>query len=357
MKKCTIIGLMSGTSLDGLDMACIEFILTRKRWSYQIVAAETIGYTRSLVKRLETSGELTALELTALDTWYGRWSGTQICRFIKKHRLNPDLISSHGHTVFHQPSKGFTLQIGSGAAIAAATGITTVCDFRSMDVALGGQGAPLVPIGDELLFGEYDYCLNLGGFANLSFNQQGIRQAFDICPANIVLNALSQEVNKPYDRNGSLSSAGKTDQALLKKLNAVPFFHQPGPKSLGKEWVEKNVLPILSKSTLPVIDKLNTYVAHISMQIGSCIQTPSSRVLITGGGVYNCFLLEKIKENSNAEFIVPDDMLIQFKEALIFAFLGLRRLRAEVNCLMSVTGACRDSVGGSIYLGMNASRK
>jgi anhydro-N-acetylmuramic acid kinase len=351
MKSFCVVGLMSGTSLDGLDMACVEFTLQRGKWKYVITAAETIGYNKALLLRLSEADQLLASGLAELDAWYGKWMGIQVNRFIAKHRLKPTLLSSHGHTVFHQPSFGFSHQIGSGSALAASTGIRTVCDFRSMDVALGGQGAPLVPIGDELLFREYEYCLNLGGFANISYRKKEKRMAYDTCPVNIVLNHLSRKLNKPYDKDGVMARKGKPDALLLEKLNASSFFQKRGPKSLGKEWVQKSVIPMLDKSKVPVADQLRTYVEHIAFQISSKIEHPKARVLVTGGGVYNRFLMETISTLSRARFVIPGDTLIQFKEALIFSFLGVLRVRGEINSLKSVTGASRDSVGGCVYEG------
>ncbi|NQV03341.1 MAG: anhydro-N-acetylmuramic acid kinase, partial [Bacteroidia bacterium] len=268
----------------------------------------------------------------------------------------------------------WSTQIGKGAAIAAETGLPVVCDFRSTDVALGGQGAPLVPIGDQLLFTDYHYCLNLGGFANISFVQEGKRIAYDICPANMVLNTLANQAGQAFDDNGNMARSGKILPGLLESLNHLSYYHQPAPKSLGKEWVESTINPLLDPliqhpATLSlrgaeaarepkqerrgnkIQDLLHTFCEHIAIQAGN--NTGINRVdklLITGGGAMNSYLVERIRHYAAPQIILPDLQTIHFKEALIFAFLGLLRWRNEINILSSVTGAKRDSVGGAIYL-------
>jgi anhydro-N-acetylmuramic acid kinase len=349
MKTYRAIGLMSGTSLDGLDIAYCEFKNTADQWRYKILAAETIPYNKTLLRALSEADKQTAEDLAHLHSSYGAWTGKEVVSFISRHNLKPTLVASHGHTVFHQPERGFTVQIGSGAEIAVASGLTTVCDFRSTDVALGGQGAPLVPIGDELLFPQYDYCLNLGGFANISYRRKASRLAFDICPVNIILNNLSRQLHKPYDKDGHLARKGKLNETLFENLGAATFFQLKGPKSLGKEWVTKTVLPILEKSQLPIEDQLHTYVMHVAEQINSHLDQKNTTLLVTGGGVYNSFLMEQVSLNCNARITIPNDILIQFREALIFAFLGVLRVEGKTNCLKSVTGARADSVGGCVY--------
>jgi anhydro-N-acetylmuramic acid kinase len=349
MKKFRVLGLMSGTSLDGLDMASCAFSRHGKKWSFTIEEANTVKYTAAIRRRLLAAETAGAAGLAETDAWFGNWMGIQARQFIESHKLKPELLASHGHTIFHQPEKGFTLQIGSGAHLAAASGLTTVCDFRSGDIALGGQGAPLVPIGDELLFGDFTQCLNLGGIANISYNQKGKRIAFDICPVNLVLNFLSGKLNKPYDKGGRLASGGKLIPGLLKQLNTAPFFHTAGPKSLGKEWVIAEVLPVLEARKEPVADLLHTYCHHIATQIAAHSLPGAKNMLVTGGGAYNTFLLDCMQEAWKGKLVVPDDITIQFREALIFAFLGLLRFQEKVNCLRSVTGASRDSSGGCLY--------
>ncbi len=341
---------MSGTSLDGLDIACCGFSDDENRWSFTIGCAETIPYTDQWKKVLTSIESATALEFVTADIGYGHLLGKLTREFIGKHGIHPDFIASHGHTVFHQPSQGITCQIGCGAAIAAETGIQVICDFRSMDVALGGQGAPLVPIGDKLLFGDFTFCLNLGGFANISCDLEDKRIAYDISPANIVLNFLARQAGYDYDPEGILAKDGRVNQPMLDTFNALPYYQLAYPKSLGKEWVIQHIHPMLTSSELPVNDLLATFCEHIAMQVAVATQgKKGAKMLVTGGGAFNRFLVDRIRHHGTPEIILPDSLTINFKEALIFAFLGLRRRRNEINCLRSVTGSARDSSSGAIY--------
>ena len=352
MKACKVIGLMSGTSLDGLDIACCTFAENNKKWNYQIVAAETIKYDASWKARLDSLTTATAYELASTHAEFGRYMGEQVKQFIAKNKLAVNFISSHGHTVFHQPEKRITFQIGSGAAIAAECKLPVVCDFRTTDVALGGQGAPLVPIGDRLLFPDYDYCLNLGGLANISFQQKKDRIAFDICPVNIVLNDICRKIGKEFDNKGQIARSGVLNTALLKELNNLGYYKKSRniPKSLGKEWVVETTLPLLKKYNLPANDLLRTFVEHIAIQIKNTLEKSRiKKILVTGGGTYNNFLIENIRIHTKHLLIIPDKKIIDFKEALIFAFLGVLRMREEINSLNSVTGASQNSTGGCIY--------
>ncbi len=347
MKELRVIGLMSGTSLDGLDIAYCEFTQNGGKWTFKSGPGVTISYDNSLKEQLQNARSYTGYELSRLHVDYGKWTGLQVKNFIAQHKLQVDFISSHGHTVFHQPEIGLTLQIGDLNHIASATQKTTIGDFRTLDVAMGGQGAPLVPIGDELLFAQYDNCLNLGGIANVSFNNDGKRKAFDICPVNIVLNALAAHFGKAYDDGGKISAEGKVDAELLKLLNAVEFNLLPAPKSLGIEYIEKEYFPILKSSTLSVQDQMCTFVEYIAQSIVSNVKPGS--LLVTGGGAKNSFLIERIKHNfKNGEVVVPEVAVIDFKEAIIFAFLGVLRYLNLPNCLASVTGAKKDCSGGVI---------
>ena len=345
-----VIGLMSGTSLDGLDIAYCRLQHENGRWNTKIIEAETIEYTTDWLGALKTAQNLTGEQLMQLHAAYGKYLGEQVKNFITEFDIDEiDLVASHGHTIFHQPNKGFTFQLGDGATLASACGITAISDFRSTDVALGGQGAPLVPIGDELLFSEYELCLNLGGFANISYSETGRRLAFDICPVNIVLNALAQQKELEYDKNGSLARSGQLNKALLDNLDSIPFFSQSSPKSLGREWLDEVYMPILNKNELAVEDKLRTVCENIANQIARAIKEKNGKILITGGGAFNQYLVELIQKKTRVECVIPDAKLVNYKEALVFALLGVLRLRGAVNCLASVTGASRDSVGGSIY--------
>ena len=256
-----------------------------------------------------------------------------------------DFIASHGHTIFHQPENNYTLQIGCGKTISQTTKITTINDFRSLDVYLNGQGAPLVPIGDLLLFPKHKYCINLGGFANISIKKNEKIIAFDICPANIVLNDICKKIGIGYDCNGDIAREGKIVPTLLQQLNKLDFYIKKAPKSLGREWVEEHISPIL-KNHKPE-DLICTFCEHIAIQIGKFLADESA--LFTGGGVFNSFLIERITFHSKSKILIPNKELIEFKESLIFAFLGVLRIRNEINCIQSVTGADRDNCGGHIH--------
>ncbi len=339
---------MSGTSLDGMDLAACDFELKDSKWHFEIVEAETVSYSQEWETRLMKAPSLSGVELTELHSKYGEFVGKTVDHFMKRTGFSPDLIASHGHTVFHQPEKGFTLQIGNGAEIAAKTQITTIADFRMGDVALGGQGAPLVPIGDEHLFPEYDFCLNLGGFANVSYREDEKRIAYDNCPVNIVLNFYAQKLGIPYDKDGATGATGRIHLPLLNKLNKLSYYSQLPPKSLGREWVEKEFFPLVESFPIPGPDKLRTIYEHIAIQIAK-ISSDNGKLLITGGGAYNSFLIERIKTLSSLEVTLPDPRIIEYKEALIFAFLGVLRIQNKINCLSSVTGASKDSSCGIIF--------
>jgi anhydro-N-acetylmuramic acid kinase len=349
-EKYKVIGLMSGTSMDGLDIAYCEFEKAADSWSYKIVCAETIEYNDYWKNLLKNAENLSAYELTLSNISYGNFLGSESRKFISKYNLQPDFISSHGHTIFHQPEQKITLQIGSGASIAAQAMLTVISDFRTLDVALGGQGAPLVPIGDKTLFKDFGACLNLGGFANISYNTNGVRVAYDVCPVNIVFNFYSEKLGFPYDKDGIFAMHGKIDKKLLSSLNEIEYYIRIAPKSLGKEWVINTFLKLTEHSGLDVKDIMCTVAEHVSIQIASEIEKScSQKTLLTGGGVFNKYLINRINHNCKNETIIPDNLTVNYKEALIFAFLGVLRFRNEVNCLSSVTGALRDNIGGVIY--------
>jgi len=350
-KKYSVVGMMSGTSLDGVDIAGCEFENIDNKWRFRISVCSTIPYPDAWKLRLSGAQNLSGEALAMLNVEYGKYLGQLVFNFMQQHTLRPDLIASHGHTVFHRPEAGLTLQIGSGAEIAATTGAAVVCDFRSQDVALGGQGAPLVPIGDQLLFAGFEACLNIGGFSNISFDENGKRRAFDICPANFILNKLAQDDGFEFDENGYLSASGDLHQEMLNALNGIEFYLQPPPKSLGREWMEKVFFPVLEKFDLPIRDQLRTVVEHIAMQISQ--QTPvSGKLLVTGGGAKNTFLMERISALSKQTVIIPEPEIVDFKEALVFAFLGLLRMLNLPNCLASVTGATHDHSSGAVFYGL-----
>lgn len=405
LKYNHVIGIMSGTSLDGLDLAyCVfkqekflhdndkelkdfEVIKTlgeqckiktsgsttdHNYWTYEVRDAVTIPYPEVLRQKLAQAMSLSGYELALLHNELGRFIGQQVCDFMADFSEEVELIASHGHTVFHRPDLGLTTQIGNGAVIAANCGKPVVCDFRTTDVALGGQGAPLVPVGDELLFGQYDICLNLGGISNLSFRQNGQRKAYDISPCNIVLNHLAQQCGKTYDINGEIARIGHVDTTLLEQFNQLEYYKFQDTKSLGREWIDSQFFPLLRQCRLSIPDQLRTVCEHIAEQIAKACNhsgiknrdrngdtcnceretyntTIGKTLLITGGGAHNRFLIDLIRQKFNGQVIVPDDRTIDFKEAIIFAFLGFLRINGMTNCLASVTGAREDSCGGAVY--------
>ncbi len=355
IKSYNVIGLMSGTSLDGLDMVYTQVFKDEQQWNFKIQNTKSITYSKTFASTLKNAINLKAEELLMLHNSYGSWLGKQVHTFIEEENLKPNLIASHGHTVFHQPEKGFTLQIGSGQHIANACGIKVVCDFRSNDVTLGGQGAPFVPIGDKYFFRKYEFCLNLGGISNFSFELNNQRKAYDIAPANMLLNYIANKINKNYDHNGELARQGTLNKTLLKQLNNLEYYQTPFPKSLGYEWFTENIVPIIERTNDSVNNLLYTCTAHIAQQIAANIKMissqPNNQLLVTGGGAKNGFLLQKLQENlkNNAKIIVPSEELIDFKEALIFALMGVLRIENQVNVLASVTGASKDSSSGVVY--------
>ncbi len=352
------LGIMSGTSLDGLDLALCEFTRNNENWKYTILKATTIPYSLDWKNKLIVVEEESAPVYVQTDWKLGNYIGEQVQSFLKDVNETPDCIASHGHTIFHQPDgkNGFTAQIGNGAAIAAKTGLTVINDFRIADIALGGQGAPLVPIGDKLLFANYDFCLNLGGIANISAEIHGERKAYDICAFNMALNHIAAMKGKEYDEGGKLAAAGKLQSALLDELEQLPFFNKTGPKSLGKEWFLAEMLPLIQKYDYSPEDLAHTFVRHITSQIAKTCHNmrpdfkAEVKMLVTGGGAYNTYFIKCLKEAVPwLQIDIPDPQLLEFKEALVFAFLGVLRILNIPNCLASVTGANSDSISGVMH--------
>ena len=342
-----IIGIMSGTSLDGLDIAYCDI----NDSGFELIAAETYPYSEVWTERLSTLEHASAYEYALADVELGHYIGQQINHFRNDHPGPVDVVASHGHTIFHQPHLHLTTQIGDGDAIAAETGLTVVYKFRNLDVALGGQGAPLVPIGDRLLFGEYDACLNLGGIANISYETaDGRREAYDICPCNMALNHLARREKKPYDADGNMARKGKPDNNLLAQMNDLNYYRLGLPKSLGKEWFVDNLLPLIETERMSVGDLLSTTVEHIAHQVAKAVEGRNiGTLLITGGGAMNKYLIERLGAHlPNCRITVPRKEIVDYKEAIIFALIGYLRLNRKNNCLSSVTGARQDNCGGDI---------
>lgn len=342
-----IIGIMSGTSLDGLDIAYCDI----HEDGFELLAAETYPYGEEWERRLSTLEHATAYEYALANVELGHYIGQQVNRFREEHPGEVDAIASHGHTIFHQPHLHLTTQIGDGDAIAAETRLPVVFNFRNLDVALGGQGAPLVPIGDRLLFGQYDACLNLGGIANISYETESDRrEAYDICPCNMALNLLARRQNKSYDADGLMARKGNVSFPLLAKLNSLEYYRMPLPKSLGKEWFVANIQPLIDTEEPSIEDLLSTIVEHIAYQIAEAVKGRDIvTLLVTGGGAKNKYLIERLQTRlPDCHITVPKDSIIDYKEAIIFALLGYLRLTQRNNCLSSVTGAVADNCGGDI---------
>ena len=348
VKTYSVIGVMSGTSLDGVDLLYCSLKADRV-WSFHIHTATTYRYSKSWVQQLNLAHRWSLPQVKSLDKDYTKLLAELINRFIKDNKLiNIDFIASHGHTIWHQPEEGQTYQIGNLSDLASLTGQKVVCDFRVQDVALGGQGAPLVPIGDRLLFGEFDACVNLGGFANISFEKNHQRIAYDICPVNKVLNVYASKLEKEFDKGGAIARASVANPKLLTQLEKLQFYSKPPPKSLGIEWLEAEFLPVLNLAGINSEDVLATCTQHFAYQVAKSI-SDFKTVLFTGGGVFNTYLMELISAETEAEIVIPEPEVINYKEALIFAFLGVLKVRGEDNVLASVTGAPCNHSSGSIY--------
>ncbi len=361
-----VIGIMSGSSLDGLDMAFIEFEESRGKWEFEIKAANCKPYNHEWLQKLQNATSLPGYNYLLLHTAYGKYIGEQVNEFIEEFDLHHkvQLIASHGHTTFHAPASGMTAQLGDGAAIAATTELNVVSDLRAMDVAFGGQGAPIVPIGEKFLFNDYSFYLNLGGIANLSYKSNNDDIAFDVCAANRVLNMLAKEQGKEYDEAGSIAASGKVYQPLLTRLNALSYYSLPYPKSLANDFGTDEVFPLVQAFDISNADKLRTYTEHVVIQIVYSIQRFSknsdirnTKLMVTGGGAFNLFLTQRLTQALQAfavEVIIPDPIIINYKEALIMGLIGVLRWREEYNVIQTVTGARRNSIGGAVWIGQEA---
>lgn len=360
------IGVMSGSSLDGLDIAFVEFQEQGGKWTYEIIEADCYSYTSEWTDKLRNAINLPAREYQLLHTAYGHYIGQEINKFIEAHQLHYKVavIASHGHTTFHIPAQQMTAQLGDGAAIAAETQLPVVSDLRALDVAFGGQGAPIVPIGEKMLMNEYTFFLNIGGIANISLNAEKY-VAFDVCPANRVLNMLASDAGKQFDEDGKMAASGNLHDELLSQLNKLDYYSQPYPKSLANDFGTDIVYPLIKSADLSIPDTIRTYSEHIALQICNALSSlnihqpvpGNKKLLVTGGGALNTFLVNRLAELlrvENIEVVVPDTKLVNYKEALIMAFIGVLRWRQEYNVLASVTGASRNSIGGALWTGQEA---
>lgn len=361
MERYSAIGLMSGSSLDGLDIAYCIFTLEKGNWNFEILKTDVVVYPDEWIQDIKHAPIANAKALWETHALLGNYFGEKVNEFIQKNSLQEkvDYVASHGHTIFHFPEKKFTTQIGDGAALAARTNLPVICDFRTADIADGGQGTPIVPIGDQLLFADYKFCLNIGGIANISCKTENSIVAFDLCSANQILNMLSNRLEKAYDADGKIAESGKLHKQLFAKLNTMEYYARTYPKSLDNSFSREIILPVLEEFQISVEDKMRTYVEHIAAQAAQHIQmilekeklkfSANEKILVTGGGAFNKFLVKRIKEQTGIDVHVPDDALAKFKEAVVIAFMGVLRMRNEVNVLRSVTGASKDSIGGAVY--------
>ncbi|AWX43302.1 Anhydro-N-acetylmuramic acid kinase [Flagellimonas maritima] len=355
MKKYKVVGLMSGTSLDGLDLAYCHLWQTNEHWEFSIEFTKEVQYGEKMRDYLKNAIYLTENDHAQLHKDYGVWLGEQVKYFIEENNLEVNFISSHGHTSHHRPEDGFTFQLGDGQLLADTCNKQVVCDFRTEDVSLGGQGAPLVPIGDRLLFHQYDFCLNLGGISNISFEKEGHRIAYDIGLANMPLNFITEKMGLAYDEGGKLARSGNLDTVLLQKLNQLEYYKLPYPKSTGYEFFTEQVVPLIEASNISDVDLLHTFIHHNCEQIAKDVHEHKSgsnqTILVAGGGALNIFFIDTLKEKLGPDIkvIVPPKKLVAFKEALVFALMGALRLEEKINVLSTVTGAKRDSSSGTVY--------
>jgi anhydro-N-acetylmuramic acid kinase len=355
MRTYNVVGVMSGTSMDGLDIAHCSLTLSDEgKWGYIINAAKTIDYDEVWRLRLSKLRNQSALVTFKTDRYFGEYIGREVKAFLRENNLEADLISSHGHTIFHQPENNLSFQVGSGSAISGVTGIPAVTNFRAMDVVKNGEGAPISGIADRLLFKEFDMCLNLGGFANISGLHDGEPVAYDVCPCNILLNRVAREFGQEYDKDGEIAEQGSIDYDLLSDLNSIEYYAAPYPKSLGREWINKNFWYRVRNSDAENKDRMKTLVDHIGVQIGNNIEglaekDPTTlRVLTTGGGAFNKALIGHIQSHTDAQIIVPEDLVVHYKEALAFALMGILRVLNQSTIIAAYTGADEDSVAGDL---------
>ena len=341
-----IAGLMSGSSLDGVDIAIIHFEENGYFPSWKVLHTTTIPFDQNILHHLVNVTQMTGYELAVFDFQLGQYFGQCLQNFIQSIPTTVDYISSHGHTVFHDPANGMTLQIGNGAAIAAATQLPVICQHRYMDIAFGGKGTPLVPIVEKYLYPDYDHFINLGGIANVSIHTKDTVIAYDSCPCNQVFNHYAQLLHHSFDDKGHLSRSGKVDQDLLMALEAIPFYHVSAPKSIDNSWIQSYVIPLMDSFDIAIVDRMATFTEHVSIQLHKAMsQDPC---LVTGGGAYHDYLLERCRQKG-MQLVIPNDLQINFKESILMAYLGYLRILQLPATLPSVTGASQPTIAGVIY--------
>lgn len=369
-KTYKALGLMSGSSLDGLDIAYCQFEIEKKEGDqlyvhdWDVLEAETIGFSESWQARLSQLPTQTALVFAKTHTYLGHYFGDIVNDFINRYQIEPDFIATHGHTIFHDPMGRMTIQIGDSSAMAAKTGFPVISNFRNQDIAIDGQGAPVAPIIDKYLLPGHDFYLNLGGIANITTIVPNKIIAFDICPANQLLNALANRLNLEYDEGGQIAAAGKVLPDLLKEINRADFYRISYPKSLDNKWSQTAILSKITEDPTAIPDQLCTFVEHIAYQIAFAIKQVIRKekvekeqlsLLATGGGAFNVYLMERLQHHcnqvANVEVVIPNPDIIQFKEAALMAWMGVMRAENVPNVLKTVTGAKRDTINGAIHQG------
>ncbi|MGB0167057.1 MAG: anhydro-N-acetylmuramic acid kinase [Luteibaculum sp.] len=348
MQKWKALGIMSGSSLDGLDLALSEYTLNQEKWSFKILHRDSIELPDNLKELLKTSTSLSGEDLVLLDITYGKWIASQLGDFLADYP-KPDVVGLHGHTVFHKPDLGYSLQIGSADHVAASVSCPVVSNFRQKNIALGGQGAPLVPIGDFHLFNDFDACVNLGGICNTTLLNRQDLLAWDISACNQVFNFLAHEMGQAFDKDGVIALSGSLDEDLLQALNRLSYYDLKAPKSIGNHWVKENFIPLVQRAKSSVPDKMHTVQRHLVDRI--CTELKSygvKKALLTGGGAHNANFVQRLRDQGDIEFIVPEKQIVDFKEAIIFGFLALLRILCKENILSSYTNSKFNLSGGSI---------
>ncbi len=361
-----VVGLMSGSSLDGIDLSYCSYSTSGDAFDWELLNHATYPIPDTWKSRLLHLPEQSAKTFVKTHTYFGHFLSEVINDFIERQKITPDFIASHGHTIFHEPNKRFTTQIGCGAAIATQTGLPVINDFRIQDISINGEGTPLAPAADLFLFEGYDFYLNLGGIANLTAKTVDQLVAFDVCPANQLLNFLANQINLAYDKDGILAKSGQLLPALMERLRDFEYYRMSYPKSLDNSWIKKEVLSIFQQFEEPVQDKLHTTCKFIAEEITNSLSTVIQslkmgknnhyKLLATGGGTFNEFLLECIVESNTKgnlpiEVVLPEKEIIDFKEAILMGLLGVLRVQNRPNCFASVTGAKYDTIGGIVHQG------
>jgi len=344
-----IAGVMSGSSLDGLDIAIVHF---SPNSDWQLLWSYDIPYTPEWVSRLKNYHLLSSTEYVSLKFDFSRYIGELVGDALGDYSGNVDYVSFHGHTLLHLPEKGITEQIGNGGVLAAILNIPTITDFRTQDVTKGGVGTPLAPLVELNLFKGHDYYLNLGGIANITKLIDAAKlMAYDVCPCNQVLNYFSNQMGKDYDEGGEIARSGTINKNLIDYLNSIPYFDQNPPKSLDNNWIMNEVIPNFPAGKIE--DTLHTFCNWVAECIANEVEeSKASSLMVSGGGAHNTYFMECLTSrlsSKNCELHLPSKEIIDFKEAILMSLMAYKYINGESNVLCSVTGASSDSIGGALY--------